>query len=148
MEKKGILIKTQCYKLIDENNNVIFSDKDTTSEILQLRNDLAREIAGENLYVNVKDKHLKEKILKEVNRKINQKSHYQAFMLILDVKSIEYYLQDKYAYYKAYEASKIESNNGNRNKIMKSTRGELKNIPYGNKKKLTTSLIALDKKKS
>ncbi len=147
MEKKGILIKTQCYKLIGENNNVTFSDKNTTSEILQLRNDLAREIAGENLYVNIKDKHLKEKIIKEVNRKIGQKSHYQAFMLILDVKSIEYYLQDKYAYYKTYEASKIESNNGNRNKIMKSTRGELKNIPYDNKRKLTTSLIALDKKK-
>jgi hypothetical protein len=69
-------------------------------------------------------------------------------MLILDIESIEYYLQAKYSYYNTYEASKIESNDGNRNKIMKSTRGELKNIPYDNKKKLTTSLIALDKKKS
>jgi ankyrin repeat protein len=134
--------------MIDENNNMTFSDKHMTSEIMRARNDLARKIAGEELYTDIKDKHLREKVLKEVNKQVGLKSHYQAFMLILDIESIEYYLQAKYSYYNTYEASKIESNDGNRNKIMKSTRGELKNIPYDNKKKLTTSLIALDKKKS
>jgi hypothetical protein len=148
MEKKGILAKNSCYKMIDENDNVTFSDKHMTSEIMRARNDLARKIAGEELYTDIKDKHLREKVLKEVNKQVGLKSHYQAFMLILDIESIEYYLQAKYSYYNTYEASKIESNDGNRNKIMKSTRGELKNIPYDNKKKLTTSLIALGKKKS
>lgn len=149
MDKKGILSVNRCYKIVDKNNNVSFTDQKMFKKIMTERNRLAREYdSSVTAYNEIEDKHLREKILKEVNDILDIRTHYDAIMLILDIDSIECYLQKEYDYYETYEVSKIESNNGNRNKIMKSTRGELKNIPYDNKKKLTTSLIALDKKKS
>lgn len=149
MDKKGILSVSRCYKIVYNNNKVSFTDRKMFKKIMAERNRLAREYdQNVTTYNEIEDKHIREKILKEVNDILGIRTHYDAIMLVLDIDSIECYLQKEYDYYETYESSKIESNNGNRNKIMKSTRGELKNITYDNKKKLTTSLIALDKKKS
>ena len=64
-------------------------------------------------------------------------------MLHLDIDSVKVYLSTEYTHYNNYNDTMLEVNSANRDKIMKSRRGELKNIPYDDKRKITTEIIAI-----
>ena len=144
LEKKGVIIADRTYKIKHLDGSITYANEDYKTEIMRVRNEVARSMTDGLLYNQITDKHLREKVLKNINTALGIQGHYDAIMLHLDVESIKTYLSNEYTHYNNYDDTKIEVNHANRDKIMKSKRGELKNIPYDDKKKITTKIIAIE----
>ena len=143
LEKKGVLIVDRTYKIKNLDGSISYADEEYKTHIMSVRNEISRSMTDGLLYNQVKDKHLREKILKNVNSTLGIVGHYDAIMLHLDIDSVKVYLSTEYTHYNNYNDTMLEVNSANRDKIMKSRRGELKNIPYDDKRKITTEIIAI-----
>ena len=143
LEKKGVLIVDRTYKIKNLDGSITYADEEYKTHIMSVRNEISRSMTDGLLYNQVKDKHLREKILKNVNSTLGIIGHYDAIMLHLDIDSVKVYLSTEYTHYNNYNDTMLEVNSANRDKIMKSRRGELKNIPYDDKRKITTEIIAI-----
>ena len=144
MVKKGILIVDRTYKIKHIDNSITYADDNLKTSIMEKRNEIARAMSDGMLYNQIKDKHLKEKVIKAVNSYFGIVGHYDAMMLHLDIESVKIYLSNEYAHYNTYAETMLDVNKANRDKIVKSKRGELKNIPYDDKKKITTEIVAIE----
>ena len=143
MAKKGVLIIDRTYKLKHYDGTITYATENYKTHVLGVRNKVAKNMTG-LFYNEIKDKHVREKVLKEINNELGIASHYDAIMLHLDIESIKIYLSEKYPEYVSYNCNKIEVNKKNRTKIVASTRGELKNISLQPKRKMTAKIIALN----
>ena len=143
LEKKGVLIVDRTYKIKNIDGSISYADEEYKTHIMSVRNEISRSMTDGLLYNQIKDKHLREKILKNVNSTLGIIGHYDAIMLHLDIDSVKVYLSTEYTHYNNYNDTMLEVNSANRDKIMKSRRGELKNIPYDDKRKITTEIIAI-----
>ena len=142
LAKKGVLIIDRTYKLKHHDGNVTYANENYKIHILGVRNKVSKRMTG-LFYNEIKDKYVREKVLKEINKELGIASHYDAIMLHLDIESIKIYLSEKYPEYISYNSNKTEVNKKNRNKIIASTRGDLKDISLQSKKKVTAKIIAL-----
>lgn len=143
LAKKGVLIIDRTYKLKHYDGTITYATENYKTHVLGVRNKVAKNMTG-LFYNEIKDKHVREKVLKEINNELGIASHYDAIMLHLDIESIKIYLSEKYPEYVSYSNNRTEVNKKNRTKIVASTRGELKNISLQPKRKMTAKIIALN----